>query len=534
LTQPGFSSRERRLLILAPPAVFLLFVALLFASNQERRERASRVHQTYGVIGMLEQLHGRLVDAETRQRGFLITGDTAYLEPYRVASNDTRTLLDSLGLALTGSPDTAARLEALRQIVTRRLTALQHTLERRAESFDLARDWVIAGHGLAVMDTVRSELAGLDSWERQYLQTELAAEGRANLLMLAVLFAGAMVILVVAGFTRRRFSRYEQELHGQNAALGQLNESLQQQAVKLERQAGELQRRTTRLEVTTTELRASNEALELQRARLEVMAAELENANEELRTASELAEQRTAEAEAANRVKTQFLTSMSHELRTPLNAIGGYADLLDLDIYGHLTEGQRNSVERIKLNARHLLVLINDILDYAKIQAGKLELHPRDVRVGELIAETAELVQPLLQAKNISFNTHIDGAEVDATGDPDRIRQILLNLFTNAVKYSDADTEVTVTARADNGRVFVHVRDGGWGIPPEMQANIFDAFVRVDQGMIRHVSEGAGLGLTISRQLANAMGGELSVESAPGEGSTFTLTLRRSTPPAAA
>jgi len=526
LIMPDFPRWQRRLLLLAPPAVTLLFAAVLFASIQGRRRSTERVQRTYAVIGQLRQVRTRLVEAETGQRGYIITGDTAYLGSQRNAARDVPALLDSLRVALGGYPEQAAGLARLQARVTGRLGILEVPVRRRAESFEAARDELIAGRGTATMEVVRADLRRLESVERQRLAAEIAVQKRADWQVLGVLFAGTLVVLVVAGFTRKRFAHFERELERGNTALADLNARLQEQALELELQTQELQLQTAHLEEASAELMASNEELQRQHQQLQDMAAELETANDDLQMANTLAEQRRAEAEAANQVKTQFLTSMSHELRTPLNAIAGYVDLLDFNVHGPLTEAQRHSLQRIRLNGRHLLVLINDILDYAKIQAGRVELRNRDVALSGLIAETAELVVPLFQARSIAFRVE-PGSEVQVLGDPDRIRQILLNLFTNAAKYSESGGVVLVSTDADNERVRLSVHDQGIGIPPEMHAAIFDPFVRLNRDAGGSLGDGVGLGLSISRELAVAMHGDLSVASTPGEGSTFTLTLCR-------
>ncbi|HEY7768105.1 PAS domain-containing sensor histidine kinase [Longimicrobium sp.] len=233
-----------------------------------------------------------------------------------------------------------------------------------------------------------------------------------------------------------------------------------------------------------------------------------------------------AEADAANRAKSDFLASMSHELRTPLNAIGGYVDLLDLGIYGSLSDAQRTSLARIGANQRHLLTLINDILSFAQLEAGRIEFDVRPLSAMELIASVESLVAPQAAARGVSYAAEPCDPALCLRGDAERMRQILLNLVGNAIKFTPAGGRVVLSCDADGRWVHLRVRDTGVGIAPEEQERIFDPFQQVGR-RLSSPTEGVGLGLAISRDLARAMEGELSVDSTPGEGSTFTVRLPR-------
>jgi signal transduction histidine kinase len=232
-------------------------------------------------------------------------------------------------------------------------------------------------------------------------------------------------------------------------------------------------------------------------------------------------------AENANRIKAEFLSTMSHELRTPLNAIAGYVDLIDAGIYGPLTEGQAEGLERIKANQRHLLALINDILHYAKIEAGRVELETSDIALIALIRDVISLLEPQIAAGGLEYSRSCT-PRLSARADRDKAGQILLNLITNAIKFTPPGGRIEVTGEGDAQRVYLRVHDTGRGIPPEMAESIFDPFVQVRDPLWRDTSrQGVGLGLAISRDLARAMGGDLTMTSRIGEGSTFTLSLPR-------
>jgi signal transduction histidine kinase/DNA-binding response OmpR family regulator len=251
--------------------------------------------------------------------------------------------------------------------------------------------------------------------------------------------------------------------------------------------------------------------------------------------------QARAGAEAAARTKSDFLATMSHEFRTPLNAILGYAQLLDMGVLGATTPAQHAHLERLQSSARHLLGLIDDVLDVAKVDAGRLEVRRDALLTGAAVAAAVTLVQPQATAKGVRL-MDLGAGEPGAPylGDEHRVRQVLVNLLANAVKFTPPGGEVTITCGAaagpgpgvsargaaarDSGWVFVRVDDTGPGIAPELLGRLFEPFVQGDPALTR-AHGGTGLGLAISRRLARLMGGDITVQSQPGHGATFTLWL---------
>jgi PAS domain S-box-containing protein len=231
-------------------------------------------------------------------------------------------------------------------------------------------------------------------------------------------------------------------------------------------------------------------------------------------------------AEAANQAKSEFLAVMSHELRTPLNAIGGYAELMELGIHGPVTPEQRQALARIQQSQRHLLGLINQVLSYTRLDAGGVAYDLVDVPVAEALGSAEALVLPQARARGLTYVLGGCPPGLAARADRDKLQQILLNLLSNAIKFTEPGGEVRVTCAADEGAVRVEVRDTGVGIAAHQLTRIFEPFVQADQRLTRP-HEGVGLGLAISRDLAGGMGGGLTVESTPGVGSAFTLTLPR-------
>ena len=306
-------------------------------------------------------------------------------------------------------------------------------------------------------------------------------------------------------------------------ALLEARRTAERARAEVEEHAEELRATNEQLEAQAVEMELQQEQLREQAVELEMQADHLQALNQELIDRGEELERQRAAAEDANRAKSSFLAVMSHELRTPLNAIAGYVQLMEMGIHGPVTDAQLEALARIGRSQKHLLRLINDVLNLARIEAGRVEYVIEPVELAGLTADVTPMVEPQMVAKSLALEIAVPPGVV-AVADREKVQQIVINLLSNALKFTPAGGRVRVDAAAGGRAVRLRVLDTGIGIPPEKQATVFDPFVQVDMSPTRR-SEGSGLGLAISRELARGMGGDLSLESTPGVGSTFILAL---------
>jgi signal transduction histidine kinase len=246
----------------------------------------------------------------------------------------------------------------------------------------------------------------------------------------------------------------------------------------------------------------------------------------ELTVMSDVAGAATAEAIQANRAKGEFLAMISHDLRTPLNAIGGYCDLLALGLKGPVTDGQKDMLVRIKKAQKHLESLITEVLTFSKLEAGTETLTLADVSLETVLREVQSLVRPQLDAKELEFIYRGSDAVELVIADEGKLKRIMVNLLTNAIKFTPRNGHVTLASRADGSRIVITVQDTGVGIAADRIDTIFEPFVQIP-GQKSMNPDGVGLGLAIGKRLARAMNGSLTATSAPGEGTSFELVLPR-------
>ncbi len=278
---------------------------------------------------------------------------------------------------------------------------------------------------------------------------------------------------------------------------------------------------TARANAHRAEVQSANEQLEQQ-------ALELELSQEQLLAQAVELERQRALADDANRAKSSFLAMMSHELRTPLNAIGGYVQLLEMGVHGPVTSAQAEALGRVTRSQQHLLRLINDLLNLARIESGRVDYDVQSISLNDIVQSTVPMIEPQLATRALRFEVDVPLGLMAAV-DREKIEQLLLNLLSNAVKFTTPGGCVSVDAAPaadDDETVELRVRDTGVGIPANRLEAIFEPFVQVENSKAARV-EGSGLGLSISREMARGMGGDISAESTLGVGSTFTIRLRR-------
>ncbi|MHB9111144.1 MAG: sensor histidine kinase [Thermoleophilia bacterium] len=266
------------------------------------------------------------------------------------------------------------------------------------------------------------------------------------------------------------------------------------------------------------------ESLEIQSEDLKGKVGELEMVNKDIQAREQELQATNRQLEKANRLKSQFLATMSHELRTPLNSIIGFSELLEDETYGALNNKQMKYVGNIVVSSKHLLQLINDILDLAKVESGTVGIHPEKLSLSDAMSVVKSVVEPLATKKDIGLSIELDDGVDTITADPARLKQILYNLLSNAIKFTPTGGRVSIAATANNGGVEISVTDTGIGIGEKDQQRIFSEFLQVEGSYARKY-EGTGLGLALTRKLVELHGGRIWVESSPGKGSCFTFTI---------
>jgi signal transduction histidine kinase/DNA-binding response OmpR family regulator len=454
---------------LAVAGLSLLLVAgLLYRNTRGFIEASQWVSHTHEVLAELEGTLSSVADAQTATRGYIITGQEAFLEPYQAAAPAVRAHVDRLKSLTADNPDQQHHVATLGSAVAEELDSLQENIDsRRQEGFEAARQRVAAGIGTKQMNAVRVIVSEMKQEEEDLLlrrnldsqsSTRKITLAFSGVLFLEFLLLGLVYYLLLRDITERK-----------------------------------------RMEEATLKL------------------------NAELAATNGRLEDRNREVEHATRLKSKFLASMSHELRTPLNAIVGFSDLLAEQTAGQLNDKQKRFVNHIKQGSSHLLQLINDILDLSKIEAGQLELHCEDFHVAETLPEVLSTIRPLAMAKNIKVEQELETNSL-VFADRVRFKQILYNLLSNAVKFTPKDGRIDIDSVENGNEVCISITDTGIGIRAEDQEVVFEEFRQVE-GNTGAPSEGTGLGLAITKRLVEQQGGKISLESETGKGSRFTFTL---------
>jgi signal transduction histidine kinase len=493
----GGSITRKSLASILLPLLLLVVAAIAIDRLEQQTARAENdVRRTLQVLSDLHEAHSLLAETAAAVRGYRLVRRDDFLDPYRLAEPRLLALLDRLQREIS-DPGQARRMAQVRPLFEDKMQGWRELLAPQITP-EAERRQLITGK--AKLDILRAELRLMLKYERTQLElrTRTAQSLRHRNLVItqiAALLAGLGAIGAVAWLTSG-LARRARRLAADAARLGE------GQALDTgERSGDELGQVAERLADASRLL--AERAAETRRAR--------------------------DEAEAANHAKTEFLSRSSHELRTPLNAILGYAQVLSLDLEGRDLEGRdlerREShahAQRIVSAGRHLLGLISELLDIAKIEAGHLDLAPEAVPVADLIAEAAALVQPNAEARGVRLRIQADDA-MAVRADAQRLRQVLVNLLSNAIKFNRERGEVRVVAARDGDRVRIGVCDQGPGVPVELRAKLFVPFERL--GVERSAVEGTGIGLALSKRLVEAMDGEIGFGDAVGGGAEVWVAL---------
>jgi len=459
--------------------VALGILALLSASDYWSTRTflvtSEEVNHAHEVVEQLDHLLAEMTDAETGQRGYLITGSVRYLAPYEQATTRIADTLHAIRVLTADGSAQGERLNRLVPQVASRLAIMRETMDLYdREGLAAARQHVLTDRGKTVMDDIRKLVGEMDRAERMVLLDRGAyAHASARLTRVVVLVSdllalglvGSSYVIAMRGLAeRRRHVVAVEEARGQ-----------------AERQAGEL--------------------------------AVLARDRDEARRA----------AQEASRLKSEFLAHTSHEIRTPMTALVGYTELLgDPD----LSPAERaEGLATIRRNGEHLMTIVNDILDLSKIESGRMTIERMACSPFALVAEVAAVLRPRAAHDGLDVEVGYRSPLPETIEtDPTRLRQILLNLVGNAIKFTPRGSVRLEVGPVEDTRLCFEVIDTGIGLDAEQQARLFTAFSQADASTTRRFG-GTGLGLAISKRLAGMLGGDLRVRSLPGEGSTFTLTI---------
>lgn len=475
--------------VLSVPVGMLVVATVLFFVTETKEAAAqSSVSHTRAVQDAIFEMEGLVLDGETGIRGYMLTGDPAFLEPTHLAQRQVPSGLRNLAALVADNPLEESRVKHLQallapgfQLSTAGIPPASDPTARRA--------WL--GEQKASTDQIRAVLASMSATEDSLLQ---ARQGSLDTWRTSTRWAvGTALAIGVLGGVFAMFALVRRVLGrlgrlGQDAAAWGVGVALGEPDSSAD-ELGEISRHL-------------HDAIGRQR--------ELEADNVAARRAAEL----------ANEEKTRFLSRMSHELRTPLNAVLGFAQLLEMDA----RQDQLDGLAQIRRAGRHLLELVNEVLDISAIESGRMTLSPEPVLVGDVVTEVLDMLAPMAAQRQVSLPSQPPpGCERHVLADRQRLRQVLLNLVSNAVKYNRLGGQVGLRcALVEADRLAIEIEDTGIGIGAEDLSRLFQPFERLSGSA---QVEGTGIGLALSLRLAEAMGGSITVESTPGRGSTFKLVL---------
>jgi CheY-like chemotaxis protein/signal transduction histidine kinase len=537
----NFFIRYATFIAIGTVTVLMLLAALVFwRQNEANIDAKALVKDSYEVRGHIRLLFGRLMDAETSQRGYLVTGGEEYLRPYEEATRDAsdenlkdvstlqhRSILQELAIIrkmTANNPTQQSNIDELDVIVKKLLEYMASTIEaKRGQNSKTSSPKFDFSYGKDLMNQARSlvRLMEVEAAHLLALRTEAAeisAKQNDRLTIIVMLIFYIAMTLAIWSYQRSRARAAAQMLR---------------YTQELERSEEELKMQQEELKASNEEIEAANEEMEEKNKALEEQNAQIQQQSEELEESKRLIEEKIKEVERASKYKSEFLANMSHELRTPLNSLLILAKILAANEQGNLTDEQVEEARVIHNGGLELLGLINDILDLSKVEAGKLVFTAEDVALDSIIKRMQQQFAPVSKEKNVPLKISVaDGLPKELYTDTQRVEQILKNLLSNAFKFTESGS-VTLEARLPHkteiqrsyeNAVAFSVIDTGIGIETSKFKDIFEAFQQEDGSIDRHYG-GTGLGLAIARKFAHILGGEIHVASEKGKGSSFTLVL---------
>ena len=493
-----------RLVLALPLSMLIVAAIVLFISVSQTSASQRGIGHARQVTAQIATVQDLVLDGETGIRGYLVHGDERFLGPAQRARDNLGGALDRLGALVASDPAQQDRVQRLHDELGHGYQQAGPAVPSATENTAVVDAWLVRQK--ASTDTVRGLVVQLSAAENAQLAERRAS--RDAWINAAQVAAGLAVVL---------------GLFGGLAAMRGFTVGISRRLERLRDETGRLlaDRDPEGFDAAAFDSAAFDSgAFDSGQDEIGTLSRDLVEVAASWRASEAEARAATAKAEAADRAKSDFLSRMSHELRTPLNAVLGFAQLLELD----LPPDQQDGVRQIRRAGRHLLELINEVLDISRIESGQFALSPEAVQVNELVTETVALMGPIAAASAVRFDVTAPSCSCHVQADRQRLRQILLNLLSNAVKYNQPNGTVFLRcSQPDPTVVQIEVRDTGIGIPEADLPRLFVPFERL--GAAATEIEGTGVGLALSQHLARAMGGTIEVTSEVGRGSTFRLVL---------
>jgi len=501
------------LLALAFPVGALALAVVLFLSVQREAKRAAGwVEHTLQVKERIEDCLALMVDAETGVRGFLLAGSEDFLEPFEDAEASFDATFERLATIVRDNPAQSERFAQLRLLALERRQILRQLVQQARGRAKPDLDKLRQGHGR--MSEIRAQVAAMLEEENRLLAARALERDRLDRILTRVVL-GVGLVGVVGGILASGFL---------STSLLRRLERVKENAARLARREPLVAGDPARDEVGQLDA-AVAQAAELLTGR----ELALRRAHDELAAANRDLAVKTEEAHRANQMKSEFLANMSHELRTPLNGIIGFAELMHDGKVGPVTAEHKEFLGDILTSARHLLELINGVLDLAKVEAGKMEFFPAVVLPEKVVAELVGILRALSARKRIEVVTEVEAGLGTVVTDPGKLKQVLYNYLSNALKFTPIEGRVAVRVSAESGDRFrVEVEDSGPGVPTEDKGRLFVPFQQLDAGL-RKKEAGTGLGLALARRIVEAQGGEVGLRPASPQGSVFFAVLPKNT-----